>query len=366
MSTYLKRIYRSFVVSVVDIPPRLLAFLIFLGLLAFPITSPTDNLLKVLISANLLAIYAASWDLLVGRCGQISLGHALFFGMGAYTTALLMHYLGLPIWITIPAGVLVGTLIAVPAGFPAIRVKGPYLALVTMALPLIGSGIVLATRDITKGETGIVIGSEHQFFPSLGINLNAISSPRVVAEYYLTLIILLISAVIIYRIASSGTGIVFVSILDDELASKACGINVTKYKLMAFAISSLFASLAGAVTAHSLICRVVGPSGFLSLTQSFLPVIMTIFGGIGTIYGPLVGAFIVVILDQYILGIEVLNLASDWHPLVYIIPVIIILILWPRGIGRFITDKLGDLEEARDLDERGPKIWKTYKKKKKK
>jgi len=366
MSTYLRRIYSSFVVHVVDIPPRLLAFLIFLCLLAYPISIPSDNLLKVLISANLLAIYASSWDLLVGRCGQISLGHALFFGVGAYTTALLMQYYGLPIWITIPAGVLVGTLIAVPVGFPAIRVKGPYLALVTMALPLIATGIVLATRDITMGETGIAIGPEHQLFPFLEINANAISSPKVVAEYYLTLIILLISAVIIYKIANSETGIVFISILDDELASKACGINVTRYKLMAFAISSLFASLAGAVTAHSLICRAVGPSGFLSLTQSFLPVIMTIFGGIGTIYGPLVGAFIVVILDGYILGIEVLDVPFVWHPLFYIIPVIILLILWPRGIGRFITDKLGDLEEARDLDERGPKIWKTYKKKKKK
>lgn len=365
MSTYLTRLYRSFVVHVIDVPPRLLAFLILLGLLAFPITLPTDNLLKVLITANLLAIYAASWDLLVGRCGQISLGHTLFFGVGAYTTALLMLYVGLPIWITIPAGVIVGTLIAVPAGFPAIRVKGPYLALVTMALPLIGQGIVLATRDVTMGETGIPIGTDHQFFPFLGINANAISSPKVVAEYYLTLIILLISAIALYKIAYSKLGIIFISVLDDEVSSKASGINVTKYKLMAFALSSLFASLAGALTAHSLISRVVGPSGMLSLTQSFIPIIMTTFGGIGTIYGPLVGAFIVTTLDGYILGIEVLNVPHVWHPLFYVIPVTLIIVLWPRGIARFITDKLGDLEKARDLDERGPKIWKTYKKKKK-
>jgi len=350
---FLRSVYTSFATNILDRPGRLLSLLIFVLLLFFPITRPTQNLLFVMIGGFILAMFAASWDLLVGRCGQISLGHSLYFGLGTYTTALLCHYQGLPIYVTIPIGVLVGTLIAVPVGFPAIRLRGPYLSLTSMALPLIAAAMVIAFRDVTHGEEGI--GPNFRFFPNLSWY------KQWVGEYYLALMLLFISACIIYKIANSRIGIVFVSILDDELASKACGINVTKYKLLAFAISALFASLAGAYTAHSMITGTRAAIGSLSLTQSFLPVIFTTFGGIGTIYGPIAGALIIALVDGYILGIEVLNIEIAWHPLTYIIPVIILLIVWPRGIARFVTDKLDDLQEERLLEERGKWIWKRKK-----
>jgi len=346
----LRSIYTKFATNILDRPGRLLALLIFLLLLILPITKPTHFFLMVMVNAFTMATFAASWDLLVGRCGQISLGHGLFFGIGAYITALLCHYQGLPIYVTIPIAVLIGALIAVPVGLPALRLKGPYLSLTSMALPLIVLGLVLTARDITYGEEGI--GPNARFFPTLGWY------QQWVGEYFLALIILLISASIIYKIANSRTGIVFVSILDDELASKACGINVTKYKLMAFVISAVFASLAGAYVAHSLTTGTrASPTGTLGLTVSFLPVIFTALGGIGTIYGPIAGAFIVTILDQYILGREVMNIPIAWHPITYIIPVILVLILWPRGIARYATDELEDLQEERLLEERGRWIW---------
>jgi branched-chain amino acid transport system permease protein len=152
------------------------------------------------------------------------------------------------------------------------------------------------------------------------------------------------------------------SILDDELASKACGINITKYKLMAFTLSGMFGSLAGSVNVH-LLGNHVASLASLSLTISFMVIVYTIFGGIGTIYGPIVGVFSLVILERFILT-QRLEVVSSWRLIFFSVLIIVLLILWRgRGLARFVTDKLADLEEARNLDERGPKIWKKYKKK---
>ena len=356
VTTYFRRAYSSFAAHVVDIPPRLLAFFLLLLMVVLPMSGLSQYLIGVLISANVLAIFATSWDLLVGRSGQMSLGHALFFGVGAYATALLHKYYALPPWITIPIAVAIGTGVGLIIGFPCLRIKGPYLALVTMAFPLILTSAVYTFRDIFGGEFGV--RNVPAFFPSLPIEQQKI------AEYYLTLLMLFISATVLYKIANSHTGIVFISILDDELAAKASGINVTKYKLMAFAISGLFASLAGCLFAH--LIRVASPPS-LSLTMSFSVVIVTFLGGIGTIYGPLLGAYIYYLIDRYILTI-IAPVPYEWIDaklLIFTLIVTILIIKWPRGLGRFVTDKLEDFEEARDIDERGPKIWKTYKKKKK-
>ena len=355
---YLRRAYSSFATHVLDVPPRLLCLLCFLLLLAFPVTTPSQYLLLVLILAYTYGILAASWDLLVGRCGQMSLGHALFFGVGAYVTALLYKFYRLPIWVTIPLAVLVGVLVALLVGFPSLRVKGPYLALVSMVIPLILTGVVFYFGDITGGENGI--WGLPRFFPFL----NPIQQRY--ANYYLSLLLLFVSSIILYKVANSRTGIVFVSILDDELASKACGINVTKYKLMAFAISALFASLAGAVYAH--LITAISPLRVLSLALSFELVIQTILGGMGTIYGPLVGTFTITILDQFVLvkpPVGLVNVPAVWHYLIFITIVIIIIIKWPRGIARFVVDELEDLSEEREIEERGKHIWKKYKKEKK-
>jgi len=358
---YLRRFYSSFAAHVFDSPSRLLAFLLLLILLILPATGLSSYYLRILISANILAIFAASWDLLVGRTGQISLGHALFFGIGGYTTALLFKYFELPLWITIPAALLIGTSAAFLIGFPCLRVKGPYLALVTMAFPIILSNVVKWSPliPIFGGERGIRGFSK--FFPFFPIQQQRIS------EYYLTLLLLVVSAIILYKVATSKTGIVFVSILDDEVASKACGINVTRYKLIAFAISGLFGSLAGCIQAHLLV--VANPAMF-ALTFSFTPIIVTFLGGIGTIYGPLLGAYIYYILDKYVLTDLVPDLVAvpPWFDyakiLIFAVIVLVLVIKWPRGVAKFATDKLQDFEEARDLDERGKWIWKKYKKKK--
>jgi branched-chain amino acid transport system permease protein len=363
--SYFRRAYSSFAAHVFDIPPRFMVLLFLVLLSIIPLTGLGTYYLNIVVSANLLAIFAVSWDLLVGRTGQISLGHALFFGIGGYTTAFLFKFYGFSIWFTIPAAIATGGLISLLVGFPALRVKGPYLALVTMAFPLIIQNFLdwPPLTPIFGGRIGIL--NLPAFFPLLS------ATQQIVAHYYLTLLLLLMSSVIIYKIANSKTGIVFVSILDDETASKACGINITKYKLLAFTISGLFASLAGSLQAH--ILKFANPPMF-SLTWSFVPIIVTFLGGIGTIYGPIVGAYIYYILDRYVLtiflpelfelfGTDVSGQLEFTKLLIFALIVLILVIKWPRGVAKYTTDKLEDLEEARDLDERGPRIWKRYPKK---
>ncbi len=364
VANYFRRIYTNFATNIIDIPPRLLALLCFLLLLVFPLTGPSVLLLYVLAYTNLIAIFAGSWDLLVGRIGQISLGHALFFGIGAYATALLYKFYQLPLWVTIPAAVLIGVLASVAVAFPCVRVKGPYLALVTLTFPLILISAILYFKQYTGGEngiTGLPTFFSLQFFVERGFSYSAALYIQNVSEYYLTLLLLLISGIILYKIANSKMGIVFVSILDDELASKASGINTTKYKLMGFAISACFASLSGAVFAHMLTS--IGPGATLSVTLSFLPVIMTVFGGIGTIYGAIAATFIIQVLDMYVLT-DLVPIPMEWHPVIFIVIVIVFVIKWPRGLAKFVVeDVLKELSKEREIEERGKHIWKKYKKK---
>jgi branched-chain amino acid transport system permease protein len=158
--------------------------------------------------------------------------------------------------------------------------------------------------------------------------------------------------------------VVFVSLLDDELASKACGINVTKYKLMSFAISGLFGSLAGCVQAY-FASRVV-PT-FFDVSISLLPIIVTIVGGIGTIYGPLVGTYVYYLLNEYVFPPIVNYVAPTYSQytgfissVIFMSLVIIFVIRWPRGIARAVVDRLADIEEAREIEELDEKKVKRF------
>jgi len=368
---YLTRAYSSFMSHVFDVPPRLLAFLCLLIMLVLPV-SGID--LRTLTFASVLAILALSWDLLVGRTGQVSLGHAFFFTIGAYCSALLNKFygpsiaqIGIPAHIiTIIVALAISVPIAMAVGLPALRVKGPYLGVVTLAISLMayyfGNWVYL--RDITGGSSGIPVPF---FFDYLGG-----SSVRNILEFYFALAILFFSAIIIYKIATSKTGIVFISILDNELASKACGINVIKYKLIAFTISGFFASLAGCIYAYLLIGRVT-PLSFFT-TNSFLPITFTFLGGLGTIYGPIAGTFIYKFIESYAFRDYIKPImtsggfASQYDHLinaVFAIIIIVMIVKWPRGIARTIVDKLNDLAKPRGIEERGPRIWKKYKKEQK-
>ncbi|MEM3666815.1 MAG: branched-chain amino acid ABC transporter permease [Candidatus Bathyarchaeia archaeon] len=347
----------------------MLAFLILINLALIPYLIPLGPLtrnLRILTEANLLAILAVSWDLLVGRTGQISLGHAIFFGIGAYGTAILYKYLSWPIWVTIPISIVAGAAIALIIGVPCLRLKGPYLALLTMALPIAVTGFIIYFFPYEAGQTGY-ISVPRIFQPSLFPTRELRMYGPYIANYYLSLALMTISSVIIYKVATSKTGIVFISILDDELGAKACGINVTKYKLLSLTISGLFGSLAGAFYAHIVASAAhtrlfLDVEASLPMKFSFIPIVSTILGGIGTIYGPILGTYIYILLENLVFP-QIFNYLTNFGikvdpglqiPItlaIFLSIVVLLIVRWPRGIARAIVEKLEDLEEPREVEE---------------
>ena len=152
---WIRRGWRFVRGEVLVLPSRVLVLAFCLGLLALPLLTRDPYVLRVVILSCLFAIFAASWDLVSGYSGQVSLGQALYFGAGAYGSALLNHHLGWTPWVTIPAGALLATLVGAAAGIPCLRLRGSYLSLATLAFPLILTGALFAFPSLSGGELGI-------------------------------------------------------------------------------------------------------------------------------------------------------------------------------------------------------------------
>jgi len=323
----LRRLLNNFRWSVLPVPGRVIAIIFFVALFIFPLFTDRTYYLYILTISNLLVIFAVSWDLLSGYSGQVNFGHALFFGVSAYSVALLNKYLGWQPWMTIPIGTLIATGVGVLTCFPALRLRGPYLSLLTMAFPLMLMGLVMAFKDFTGGEFGI------PGLPDL--------AGSKVGEYYICLVVMTISVLIMWKLTDAGskyvrTGLIFHAIREDEIAARASGINTINYKILAFVIGGFFAGLAGALYAH--ILGSVSISS-LSMVMSFRAIIYVVFGGIVSIYGAVVGVYTLHTLMQF-LGVGGTTFIGKHQVLIMAIIVILILLFMPEGVAVWIRDKL--------------------------
>jgi len=267
----------------------------------------------------IFVVYVISWDLIAGYAGQINLGHTVFIGIGAYTTALLQNpeRLGillphLPIWVTIILGGLMAVVFGFVIGAICLRLKGYYLALVTAILPLICIQLLNVYSEVFGGYEGFSVGFEKALASSL------------IAEYYITLIFMLVCIVTIVYIIRSPLGIKLKAIREDEELAEAVGIDVVKYKLIAFCLSAFFAGLAGAVMVHYRIT--VGPDLF-DIPLMLMIILAAVIGGLGTIYGPIIGAFLIYLAKNYIFVriVQELSLNVSDEIFLYILLIIIIL-----------------------------------------
>ncbi len=319
----IRRLFKDFQGDVLAIPGRLIALIFFILLFFVPLITQEPYILRTLIFTNLFVIFAVSWDLLSGYTGQINFGHALFFGVAAYTSALLNLRLGLPPWATIPLGALGGMVAGLVVSLPALRLRGPYLSLVTLAFPLMLLGVIFAFTDFTGGELGVS-------------GLDRISDSRTV-DYYISALVMLISVFIMWKFTDAKssiirTGIILHAIREDEITARASGINTVRYKLLAFAVGGFFAGIAGAFHAHFM--RIAGPSN-LDLFLSFQAIIWTVFGGITSIYGPVVGVYTLYPLMEF-----VLREISEYRFLIFAGIVVVMLLFMPEGIAVWVRDKI--------------------------
>ncbi len=320
-AAYVMRIYKLFRGEVLVLPGRIVVVLFCLILLVLPVITSQPFTLRVLILAGIFAIFAASWDLLSGFTGQVSLGHALFFGVAAYTAALLNMNLGLAPWATIPIGALAAVAAGLAVGIPCLRLRGIYLSFATLAFPLILAGVVLAIPSITGGELGV-------------FGIDPLSESRVVT-YYIVIPSMMVLGFIMWKITDSKTGLIFHAIREDEVTARASGINTTRYKLLAFCLSGFFAGIAGGLYAHFL--RGAGPST-LELALSFQVIIWAVFGGIATIYGPIAGVFILYPLTEFVLT-RYLHVPAEAKMLILAFIVMLVLLFMPKGITTWLRDR---------------------------
>lgn len=318
----IRRLLKDFQGDVLAIPGRSIALVFFLLLFIIPAITQDPYILRTLIFANMFVIFAVSWDLLSGYTGQINFGHALFFGVAAYTSALLNINLGWDPWATIPLGALAGVVAGVVVCLPALRLRGPYLSLVTLAFPLMLLGVIFAFTDFTGGELGVS-------------GLARISESRTL-DYFISLLVMVVSVLIMWKLTDAKstfvrTGLIFHAIREDEIAARASGINTIRYKLLAFIVAGFFAGIAGAFNAHFM--RIAGPSN-LDLFFSFQAIIWTVFGGICSIYGPVVGVYILHPLMEF------LRVVPEVRILIFAGIVVVMLLFMPEGIAVWIRDKI--------------------------
>jgi branched-chain amino acid transport system permease protein len=321
LAAYVTRPLKLLRGEILVLPGRAVVLLVCFLLLLFPIISQEPFILRVLILASIFAIFAASWDLLSGFTGQINFGHALFFGVAAYTAAVLNWNLGLAPWATIPLGAAAAVLAGLVVGIPCLRLRGTYLAFATLAFPLILLGVVKAIPGITGGEMGIY-------------GIDPLAGSRV-ASYYVAIPSMIVLGFVMWKITDSRIGLLFHAIREDEVTARASGINTTRYKLLAFCLSGLFAGIAGGLYAHFV--KAAGPST-LELLLSFQVIIWAVFGGIATIYGPMAGVIILYLLTEFVL-IRYLAVPSETRLLIFASIVLLVLLFMPQGLSTWLRDK---------------------------
>jgi len=241
---------------------------------------------SLLILIGIYGIAALGLNVLVGMSGQISLGHSAFFGFGAFASAYINTMTGIPVLIAIPLAGLMTTAIGLLFGIPAARIKGLYLAIATLASQFILEDFFARAEWFTGGSSGTVANTPNFF----GFLIDSDTS-----YFYLVLFWVVVSAIAIANLKRSRDGRALIAVRDHYLSAEIMGINLTKYRILAFGISSFFAGIAGALYGHYL--GFVSAEGFtIILSVQFIG--MIIIGGLGSVPGSLMGAAFILLLPE--------------------------------------------------------------------
>ncbi len=277
--------------------------------------------LYLLSTAFLWASVASAWNTLA-YAGQISFGHAAFFGLGAYTSALLSLG-GVSPWGAIAAGALAGAVGAVGIGIASLRLQGAYLALATLAYAELWRGIALNWSSVTGGGAGLI------GLPPLPVIafLPAILTRGRAGGYYSALALLLAAVALFSLIRASRVGLAFAAIREEEERASLLGLRPAGWKLLAFAVSGLLTAVAGALYAHAV--RVVEPDLVFNRYYSILPLVMATVGGIRTALGPAAGAIGLYLLSELVLH----PLLPAFHQASYALALMAVILYWPGGLA---------------------------------
>jgi branched-chain amino acid transport system permease protein len=293
---------------------KIFGWFLFLFLLSLPLWLPHYPL-HLVCTVGIFVILAVSLNIVVGFAGQISLGHAAFFAVGAYTSSLLAVKFGIPFWFGIFAGGLISFLFGILLGTPTLRVREIYLSVVTICFGLMVQLALVNLDSITGGARGIY-GIPRPSFGSF-----VFASPQ--SFYYIILFFSLLTILSSLRLLRSRFGRAFLSIRENELAAQTVGVRTTYYKILAFAISSFYAGLAGSLYVHYV--SYINPDAF-TFGTSVDVLVMIVIGGLGNVWGSVIGAFVITLLPEY------LRFMQQYYRAVFGIGLIFMMVFMRSGI----------------------------------
>lgn len=299
---------------------------IFLLGIPYFVTSP--YVMHIIIFSGIYIIFALSYDIVVGYLGMLSLAHPAFYGVGGYTSVLLVMKLDVPYIIALPIAGILALIVALIVGFPALRLSYHSFAIVTLAFTLIMRAVWMNWVSLTNGPMGIP-GVPR---PTIDIPfLGAIHIETLTDYYYFILILVIITCLFIYLMIHSRVGRALLSVRENEVLAETLGVNAFKYRMIAFAIGAFFAGLAGSFTAHYI--TFMGPE-FTDFYYITMLLIMVILGGSGTIHGVIIGAIAFTFIPEY------LRITPEFRDVIYGFVLLATIIFMPGGIGGKINEIL--------------------------
>jgi len=313
--------------------PFVLAMAAVLAILPFRFSNTYYTTVLVFIGIN--TITAVGLNLLMGYAGQVSLGHAAFVGLGAYTSAILSTRLGLPLWVAIPAAIAVTSLIAYVVGVPTLRLQGHYLAMATLGLGIIVYIVFKQWDPVTGGTSGIV-----NVPPLSPLGAKYSDNPRLfdLQTYFVVWAAACVLMVLSANIVDSRIGRAFRAVHGSEVAASTLGVNVSGFKIQVFVLSAAYAALAGCLYAHYV--KFVNPEPF-RFTFSVELVVMVVVGGMASVWGAVVGAGTVTILSEF------LREFGDYDVVAFGVILMLIMTFLPQGLTRAASDSLRAALRAR-------------------
>lgn len=309
--------------------PKVYVPIIILALVAaIPVFTSNSYIIHLLILILFYATISEAWNILGGYAGQISIGHAAFLGLGAFTSTSMLISLRISPWIGMWAGAGLALFFGFIFGCLCFRLKGPYFTVVTMAF----AGILMLTYANWK----LMGGFEGLFIPMSGDSLVNFRFLSKIPYFYFILVLFLIVVLVVYKIRKSPMGLRFIAIRENEVAAQSLGINVLRCKLVALSISVFFTAIAGTFYAQYVLYIYAGD--IMSMNFSLQIALPTIIGGMGTIFGPLIGAFILTPLAESIQA----TLGGGFpglYLIVYGVILISTVLLMPRGVVGSLAKK---------------------------
>jgi branched-chain amino acid transport system permease protein len=288
--------------------------------LAMPQLVRVPYFLQLIILALIWVVLSQGQNLIQGFTGYVSIAQAGFMGIGAYSSALMSVKLGWPVWFTIAVAPLTTAVLAVLAGYPSLRVKGHYFAIVTLAYNMVIFIVLMTWSSLTGGEAGLS-SIPRPSDVQLGSWVWRLGDR--VGYYYLVLLAAVVATLLCALVLHSRVGRVLQAIRQNESLIEATGVQTWRYKLLAFVVSASMAGLAGALYAHFI--GFLNPDAF-GVDHSLNAILAVILGGSGTLAGPVVGSFAVVFLPEY------LRVADSYRLVMYGLVLVLATIFMPRGL----------------------------------